>query len=241
MQRNIFKNVMALAIVAVVSLGSLSTSQAVTISTAATATVIVSSPSELAPFTVSSTDIGETNGTWSLVSGAANFGSNVTELNDGDKYGTQNTNVTTHSFTPSNGAIAILTLDGQFDISSIVSLTGTGQSRAGQAYTVDVSSDGSIFSFLHTVGGEPNNLDSGARETQVTISDSISSTLATNVKALRFTFQNCCAGSSVDQSMYREIDVFVSTGGGGGVPEPATATLAMLGLGGLLMRRKRTA
>ena len=48
-------------------------------------------------------------------------------------------------------------------------------------------------------------------------------------------------GGQRSRDLIFHTNLTAATGGGGGVPEPATATLALLGLGGLMMRRRRNA
>lgn len=204
-------------------------SQAAVIITAANGTATAD---ENTPFTVLGNDIAETNGTFTLFSGSAEFSSDAAKLNDGSKYGGGTVGQTPESFAPSNGTVALLTLDGAYNISSIVSLTGQQASRNGQDYAVKWSSNGTDFSPLTSVGGETNNVDTSSTEVQVTISDDAFGFIALGVTHLQFTFSN--VGASNGESVYREIDVL-----GSAVPEPSSSALLGLGALALILRRRK--
>jgi hypothetical protein len=192
-------------------------------------------------FGVSSTDLGQAAGTTlSLDSGTESFGSAVGRLNDGDIYGVAGADNTTATLTPSHGAVVTYHFDltaspSGYDLTAIVSLTGTAQNRAQQVYDVAYSVvGGGGFTPLASVTGSLSGNGSGG-ETQVTLSNL---NLA-NVTNLRFTFYNGTGG----ESMYREIDVsgIPSTA----VPEPSSSFLAagMLAAGSFAasrLRRKRS-
>ena len=230
-----FYQLASLVTLAAIGSWAAATSSAAPISTALSS---ASTGSELVPFTVSSIDIGQTMGTWSVVSGNPN-GTLISNLNDGTKYGAFDQSNTNEALFPANGLVGQLTFSAPVDITSIESLTGSGpgQVRTGQAYNVQYSLDGLIFQALATVGGELNNNDLASFETKVTIVDSLAGPLAINVKALRFTFQNV----GVDgESMYREIDVF---GAATAVPEAGGLAIwsvaGFLGLTVVALRRRR--
>lgn len=120
-----------------------------------------------------------------------------------------------------------------YDLTSIVSLTGTGQGRAQQVFDVAYSlvSGGGFTSLASVLGSLTGNNADG--ETQVTLSNLGLSQVA----GLRFTFDDGSGG----ESMYREIDVI----GFASVPEPSSlSTAGMLAAGGfaaVLLRRNRKA
>jgi hypothetical protein len=103
--------------------------------------------------------------------------------------------------------------------------------RVDQDYEVLYTTMGNAgFQSLTTVSQDQNAGNPSTMEVR------ISDVGLTDVTAIRFAFsgvQNGYVG-------YTELDV-IGTAGGNAVPEPATATLALLGLGGLMMRRRRNA
>jgi hypothetical protein len=190
-------------------------------------------------FGVSNTDLGQASGTTlSLDSGSASFSSSVGKLKDGSVYGSGSILETPESLTPAEGTVVTFHFDLTasplgYDLTSIVSLTGTGQSRAQQVFDVSYSlvSGGGFTSLASVLGSlSGNNADN---ETRVTLSNLGLSQVAD----LRFTFHNGAGG----EAMFREIDVI----GFASVPEPSSLlTAGMLAGGGfaaVLLRRKRKA
>jgi hypothetical protein len=172
------------------------------------------------------------------------FSSHESMLVDGGVYDANGHGNTVATLTPAaGGAVVTITLDTGtntlgYDITSIVSLTGTGQSRAQQSYDVHVSQVGSggfgpspLFSVRPDL---PGNVDLAEGEVQVTTTDT-GGTLATGVDHLQITFFD--VGTVEPEMMYREFDVF---GAPTPVPEPASlGLLASGGLGLLAGRRRR--
>ncbi len=118
-----------------------------------------------------------------------------------------------------------------YRIDEVVTYTGWQDFRAGQDHRVFYSlvGDPSFVQF-----GDVNIAHggtSGGGTLRVSLTDSLGP-IASGVDAIRFI---------VDQStfVYREVDVHGS--GIVAVPEPATAALGLMGLGGLMLRRRRHA
>ncbi len=113
-----------------------------------------------------------------------------------------------------------------YRIDEVVTYTGWIDFRAGQDHRVFYSlvGDAAFVQFADV------NIAHSNGTLRVSLTDSFGP-IASGVDAIRFI---------VDQStfVYREVDVL---GAGVVVPEPATASLALLGLGGLMMRRRRMA
>lgn len=199
-------------------------------------------------FTVSGTDLANNNqstfSSISLTSGSALFSSSAGALVEGTMYPSGSAGDTDglRTLTPSNGAVLVIALNtafspGGYDLSRIDTYTGSAgpaQPRVGQAYNVEFATVSTpstyvaLYSVFSTLDG---NLDNGPEVRVSTVRDTGNQLLASGVANVRFTFFNVG-----NESMYREIDLI-----GTAVPEPATASLALLGLGGLMMRRRRTA
>lgn len=186
-------------------------------------------------FTVSTTDLADTSqGGSTSFTGTANYSSSAAKVIDGLIYNGRGTEYTEDTLTPSVGntlTLNLATFALGWDISSIVVLTGVGNSQSGRSdhsYTIALSTDGTTFGtpFIdvnnNTVGGE----------VRMTIADNTSVPLGTGIKAVRFVFDNA---TGLSENMYREIDVL----GVASVPEPSGALLG--GLGVLLLLRRRRA
>lgn len=186
-------------------------------------------------FTVSTTDLADTSqGGSTSFTGTANYSSSAAKVIDGRIYNGFGTGNTEDTLTPSVGntlTLNLATFALGWDISSIVVLTGVGNSQSGRSdhsYTIALSTDGTTFGtpFIdvnnNTVGGE----------VRMTIADNTSVPLGTGIKAVRFVFDNA---TGLSENMYREIDVL----GVASVPEPSGALLG--GLGVLLLLRRRRA
>ena len=156
-----------------------------------------------------------------LTAGEAVFGSALSMLNDGDVYGNESEAESGASFTPSDGAVVTAFLDTKlhprgYDITSIVSLTGSGgmvaaQERSSQKYDVAYSTADEPNVFIPLRGNKNATVDANALgwcEMRVTLSGGTNVLIARGVAKLRFTFHN--PGSANLESMYREIDVFGS-------------------------------
>lgn len=162
-------------------------------------------------------------------SGSALFDTNVNGLNDGLIYeaGGNPTHTGLRQFSPSNNSVITLTFDTSintfgYDITSVVSMTFI-ETRAGQAYDLAYSLVATPSTFVSLTGGDSGSLvnrPTSAQEGQVTIADS-TGTIASGVKALRFTFYN----SGGNESVFAEIDVF---GTATIVPEPVLSTFSCL-------------
>jgi hypothetical protein len=199
------------------------------------ASVIVNSGSgPQSTYAVSNTDLAnQGQSTFSTLvqnSGSALFDTNVNGLNDGLIYEASNnpTHTGIRQFAPSNTpSVVTLTFDTStntfgYDIVSVVSMTFI-ETRAGQAYDLAYSLVATPSTFVSLTGGDSGSLvnrPTSAQEGQVTITDS-TGTIASGVKALRFTFYN----SGGNESVFAEIDV---TGTATIVPEPVLSTLSYL-------------
>ena len=197
-------------------------------------------------FSVSSTDLANSNqatfSSASLTAGTANFGSSVPALFEGTMYadaGAGNTEGL-RSLTPSNGAVLVLSLNTAlnptgYDIQSINTYTGTAQSRSGQAYDVAISNVAAPNTFIplySVTSALANNVDGGTGEVRVsTVQNAGNLLLGTGVAKIQFTFQDCCASATVDNSMFREIDVLGSVTG---APVPTFSQAALTGTNQIL-------
>ena len=137
----------------------------------------------------------------------------------------------TNVFKGGSGAFIEFDLDTSvntlgYDITSVSTIAAWNDARAGQAYTVSVRQVGGSFNTLFThTGANVSNVVN-----RVMISDS-GSVIAGGIDGIRFDFAN--APSGLNWSGYREIDLV----GTATVPEPGS--LALLGLGGLLVASRR--
>ncbi len=173
-------------------------------------------------FSVSGTDLANSNqATFSsagLTAGTANFGSSVPALFEGTMYadaGAGNTEGL-RSLTPSDNAVLVISLNtalnpAGYDIGTINTFTGTAQSRSGQAYDVAISNVGAPNTFIplySVTSALANNVDAGTGEVRVsTVQNAGNLLLGTGVAKVQFTFHDCCASATVDNSMFREIDL----------------------------------
>ncbi len=142
-------------------------------------------------------------------------------LNDGSVYGNESGAESGASFTPSDGAVVTVTLDTNlhtlgYNITSIVSLTGSGgkeagQERSSQKYDVAYSTVDEPNVYVPLWGHQKALVDANALgwcEMRVTLSGGNNVSIAHGVAKLRFTFHD--TGPANSESMYREIDVFGS-------------------------------
>ena len=128
----------------------------------------------------------------------------------------------------------LLAAPGGYSITGINTFSGWNDTgRDEQDFTVQVAYVGALSTFVgigdvvfNLAGGNPSNIFSQ-------LTNPLGGPMATNVGAIRFVF-----GSAENGYIgYREIDVLgIPT-----IPEPATATLGLLALGGLMLRRRRMA
>ncbi|MCX6925291.1 MAG: immunoglobulin domain-containing protein [Verrucomicrobia bacterium] len=155
------------------------------------------------------------------------FGSSVAALDDGLIYSANGAGNTDWTLTPAAGSLVTINLNTTasvkgYDLSSIVSLTGTAQNRAQQAYDVAVRQVGSsTFTPLYSVppvGSTAQNV-----ECQVVATNATALPMATNVVAIQLTFNAVpWSGGGLQGSMYREFDVY-------GGPSGALPTISAAG------------
>ena len=206
MQRNIFKNVMTLAM------------------TTVTAIVFAATPTHAALTGVTYVyEAGAAHGNFPDTGGV--------EFTDGVL-------AATGAFTDLAFA-GFLTPDPQikFDLGDVYDLDtidveyGQGQRWSPSKIIVSSSTDGTSYSssleFL--VGNGPNDLET----------ENLDVSSLPDGQFYRVTVER--AGQWLFLSEFTFDGDLAGGGGGNGVPEPATATLALLGLGGLMMRRRRNA
>ncbi len=194
-------------------------------------------------YAVSNTDLLQTRLSSAVFSGgplydAEPFSQNLATLTDGT-FGSDGYDATS-SVGLNNG-----TLTFSFDLTASpagYTLTGINSyamwgdaGRSGQGYTVEYSLASAPTTFLALATVEPFNIDDdGEVRTLIEITGG-SGTLATNVAALRFTFDDYQNGGTA----YREIDAF---GSPTAVPEPGVAALVMgVGAGTVAFLRRRRA
>jgi hypothetical protein len=131
-----------------------------------------------------------------------------------------------------NGDSVTYALGGVYNLSSIVIYGGWNDGgRDAQHYDVQTSADGATFNPLGSIDVNPGiqGTDTTPVSTRVAFTEDALPNLATGVTHVRVNF----LGVENGYTGYTEIDVF-------GVPEPATASLASLGLlGALTLRRRR--
>ena len=190
---------------------------------------ISTATADTTPFTVSNTDLLQTNlssATINPVSGYNFFGTNslgtLTDGNFGATGGNAGTALSSVSFLPATAITFSLDLTASpagYDISQIRTYTGWDTGRDGQEYTVAYSTASAPATFLTLASVGPYNFGTsgtGNGNMQVTIYDLLAGPLVSNVAALRFTFTSFENGSSA----WREIDVI---GTAAAIPEPATS------------------
>lgn len=129
-----------------------------------------------------------------------------------------------------------------YDISSIVSFAGHGDSRVNQTFNIEVQlvGGGGFVSLASVIyNAVPSAQPNGNYSTRVTLQDSTPGVaIASGVAAIRFTAlppaQN--VGNQIGGSIYRELDVI---GTPTSVPEASTAALVgLVGLAGVARRRR---
>ena len=224
MQRKSFKNVMTLAIVAVASMAfTMSSSNAALINGV---TYVYGGNAESQPqsATFQGGVIADLNTSkltdGQLATGGWNDGKNVGFRNDSDN-GNPQPRVT-------------FDVGGMFDMNAIDVYTVSAFLSNTESVSVSSSTDGNSYSAPVVVnplvwsGGFAN---SGLRKATVDVSS-----LPTG-QFYQVDFFDPAQWMMINEV---EFDGDAATGGNA-VPEPATATLALLGLGGLMMRRRRNA
>ena len=154
----------------------------------------------------------------------AEYGSTVDALNDGLIYSSNGAGYTDWTLTPAAGTVVTINLNTNisvhgYDLTSIVSLTGTAQNRAQQSYDVAVAQVGSsTFTLLYSV--PPVGSTAANVEAQVIAANATTFPIATNVAAIQITFNAVpWTGGGLQGSMYREFDVY-------GGPSGAVPTIA---------------
>ena len=162
--------------------------------------------------------------TGSFASGAGKYGGVLSTLTDGLATPVPDT------FYAENGSQVEYQLGATIDLARIDFFMYADWSRTSAWVDVETSTDGgSNWTLLHEVRQvESNPLGSVNREYNVHSLTDTTGTLAAGINAIRFTILG--DGMGADESGYAEIDVYA-------VPEPATFSLAALGL--LLLGRRR--
>jgi hypothetical protein len=119
-----------------------------------------------------------------------------------------------------------------FDITSIQSIADwNGVGFGNQGYTVEVRPVGGSYSTIATIDYQPL---SGAGSTKVTVTEDTTGVVASGIESIRFTANLVNGGANGGAFTAREIDV---NGSSTAIPEPSA--LALLGLGGLALLRRR--
>ena len=163
--------------------------------------------------------------TGSFASGAGKYGGVLSTLTDGLATPVPDT------FYAENGSQVEYQLGATIDLARIDFFMYADWKRTSAWVDVETSTDGgSSWTLLHEVRQDESNGGSRDREYNAHSLTHSSGTLAAGINAIRFTFLN--DGMGDQESGYAEIDAYV-------VPEPATFSLAALGLLLLGGRRRR--
>lgn len=127
-----------------------------------------------------------------------------------------------------------------YDITAINVFSGWQDDRANQSYRLFYSLVGSA-AFIQ-LGGDivagPAGNAQGSTLTQTF--DTTGAAILTGVDAIQFVQFNGPAANDGTGTVYREFDV-IGTATSAAIPEPATASLALMAMGGLMLRRRRMA
>lgn len=147
--------------------------------------------------------------------------------------GTNPANVTTGSTASYTFFLDVGTNPLGYDIASINSFSGWGDNRAGQSYTIYLSTVATPLVFNQiTPGGtgfDAVSVGASGQSLVTSVVDNTSAPLGTGVHSIRFDVGVNGAGN-----VWREIDVI----GAATIPEPSAAILGGLGLLALLRRRR---
>jgi hypothetical protein len=162
--------------------------------------------------------------TGSFASGGPVFGGQLPTITDGLAVPTPG------PFYASNGSQVEYQLGATIDLARIDFAMFADWQRTSAWVDVHTSTDGgSIWTLLHEVRVAESNVPASSdRQYNAASLTDTTGTLAAGINAIRFTFLG--DGMGADESGYTEIDAYA-------VPEPATFSLAALGL--LLLGRRR--
>lgn len=205
---------------------------------AANAAVIVSNSTQGTVFSVSTSDLLQTN--LASTTSTGNFiregELGLTALTDGGfgalgSIATGNTSLEAATADASNSVT--YTLGGAFNLTSIATYAGWDQYRGGQSYTVSYANAAAPTTFI-ALGSVFNDSTAFANTNTRAVITATSLFLATNVVAIKFDFNG---DLTFGYAGYREIDV-----AGSAVPEPASWAMLIVGFGmvGVAARRRKT-